>query len=107
MEKEWYIEQYEDMPYLHSKELMVRVFPWIEGEHNHCEICWNRFSMYPGDQHIGYYQKESKCWICNNSYERFAFLFHWKIKRIVSLLWLLKCRIATSYYNGNGHSCSF
>ena len=77
--KEWYMEEYEEKTYLHNKELVVQRFPDIDGEHDHCELCWNRFSKYPGDLHEGYYEPDSKSWICGECFKQFHELFGWTI----------------------------
>ena len=75
--KEWHMRQYEDMPYLHKKVLSFRAFPQAGNTHAHCELCWDRFSMYSGDLHSGYYESESNSWICCSCYRQFAELFGW------------------------------
>ena len=50
-----------------------------KGEHDHCELCWARFSNYSEDLHSGYYEKESKSWICPECYEAAATLFSWTV----------------------------
>ena len=78
MEKPWYIKQYEDKDFLHSKTLIFKSFDYGDTEHRHCEICWTRFSNYVGDEHSGYYEPLSKSWICQSCFNDFNALFDWK-----------------------------
>ena len=79
MEKPWYIEEYEEKDYLHDRKLQHREYLDKLPNHEHCELCWNRFSEYEEDLQSGYYEIESKSWICKNCYDNFKELFRWKL----------------------------
>ena len=78
MKKPWYLIEYEEKEYLHKKELRKKDFT-NDGDHRHCELCWNRFSSYEKDLHIGYYEPCSKSWICESCYNDFKDLFEWGV----------------------------
>lgn len=79
MQKEWYLLEYERKPNLHKKIFSYLEFPSRPNHHEHCELCWSRFSQYPKDQHIGYFDPEEKIWICEDCYTRFKYLFGWEV----------------------------
>lgn len=80
MSNEWYLVEYERKTYLHKKVLSFKAFPGLEGEHDHCELCWARFSKYPGDLQNGYFEPLSKSWICADCYNELAPLFGWTVE---------------------------
>lgn len=80
MSKEWYISEYEQKTYLHNKVLSFQNFLCTKGDHNHCELCWARFSDHPSDLQNGYYEPLSKSWICSDCYNDFATLFGWSVE---------------------------
>ena len=75
--KEWYMEEYEEKTYLHKKELITKRFLAADGDHAHCELCWAKFSRYPGDLPDGYYEPDSRSWICGECFKQFHELFGW------------------------------
>ena len=79
MEKEWYLLEYERKPDLHEKVFTFLDFPCRPNYHDHCELCWARFSQLPTDQHTGYYEHEDRIWICVDCYTKFKDLFGWSI----------------------------
>ena len=79
MAKEWYLLEYEQKTYLHKKELIAKSYPGTEGMHDHCELCWSRFSKYFEDLQSGYYESQSQSWICPDCYSKYASLFEWTI----------------------------
>lgn len=79
MGKEWYILEYENKTYLHGKSLIFQPFLSSRSDHSHCELCWARFSEYLSDLHCGYYEPDSKSWICIECFNDFAKLFDWTV----------------------------
>lgn len=79
MDNDWYISEYEKKTYLHNKALTYIAYPGVEGAHDHCELCWARFSKYPSDLQKGYYEQISKSWICSDCYNELASLFGWTV----------------------------
>lgn len=77
IEKPWYIEEYKDKDYLHGRRLQLKDFTSSNGQYRHCELCWSRFSNIPDDLCNGYYEKNSKSWICKTCYNDFKELFKW------------------------------
>ena len=60
-------------------------------EHDHCEFCGLKFSEKEGDLHHGYCTEDEYYWICENCFEDFKEMFHWKVvedmnKRIINLV---------------------
>ena len=80
MEKNWQLEEYQQKQYLHDKLLVLKLYDGKDGEHEHCELCWDRFSLDPTDAHKGYFEEESKSWICEECFQDFRKLFGWKLK---------------------------
>ena len=80
MKKEWYAFEYERKPYLHNRPLIYQKFPCRPGHHDHCELCWARFSQYLTDLHEGYYIPEEKVWICEDCYSKYYNLFGWTVE---------------------------
>ena len=80
MTKAWYLEEYEEKTYLHNKVLYIRDYTEELPEHDHCELCWARFSKSPGDHCTGYFEEQSNSWICNNCFQELAKLFGWQVE---------------------------
>lgn len=87
MKNEWYIDEYNEKPYLHNKELIPKKYSNKLPEHDHCELCWATFSENPNDLQAGYYERNSKSWICNDCYNSFKKLFGWKTGDCLSGQW--------------------
>lgn len=83
MDKKWYIIEYEEKDYLHNKKLILRKFIDDGCDHEHCELCWNKFSNYSEDLHFGYFEPTSKSWICETCVNDFKELFRWTIEETV------------------------
>lgn len=79
MDNEWYLLEYENKTYLHKRVLYLKSFQGSEGIHDHCELCWARFSKHPSDLQNGYYEPVSKSWICSDCYGELASLFEWTV----------------------------
>ena len=77
MANDWYIREYKEKEYLHKKTLFLKSFQGQSNEHDHCELCWARFSMAPNDLHRGYYEPISMSWICPDCFCDAAELFGW------------------------------
>ena len=78
LEKEWFILEFEEKVYLHNKSLLHSEFvDNSPGAHDHCELCWARFSTRPEDLQFGYFEKDSNSWICPDCYNNFKNLFGW------------------------------
>ena len=76
-EKPWYVFQYENSEELHDKEL--KFLKYDDDDHDHCAVCWARFSQFDPDLHFGYYEKDSNNWICEECYNSFKDLFRWHL----------------------------
>lgn len=79
MGNKWYLLEYNEKVYLHNKTISFCTFPCIDGYHDHCELRWARFSKYDKDLHAGYYEKDSKSWICDDCYMNYKDLFGWSV----------------------------
>ena len=80
MEKEWFLLEYERKPELHNKVFTFLDFPCRPNHHDHCELCWARFSRSKDDLKNGYYERLSLSWICPECYSDFASLFGWSVE---------------------------
>lgn len=79
MEKPWYITAYEEKDYLHGQKLQFKKYLDKLPDHEHCDLCWDRFSEYKDDLHFGYYEPESKSWIGESCYNSLKELFRWQL----------------------------
>ena len=77
MNYDWYLDEYKKKVYLHNKKLSFRMFLASTGAHDHCELCWARFSSHPNDLQNGYYEDDTKSWICPECYNELSSLFGW------------------------------
>lgn len=84
MEKEWFLLEYERKPDLHNKVFTFLDFPCRPNHHDHCELCWARFSQHPTDQHTGYYEPDERMWICVDCFTKFKNLFGWSVHNSTS-----------------------
>jgi len=80
MNEEWYMWSYRAKTYLHDK--ILEFHPYESEDHDHCEICWARFSKYPDDMHNGYHEISSNSWICVDCYKNLKELFGWTTKSV-------------------------
>lgn len=73
--------------YLFRKNLYYKTFiPYFDDQHPdhaHCEFCNNYFSLEKvSDNHYlheGYYEPESKSWICETCFQDFKEIFQWTV----------------------------
>jgi hypothetical protein len=77
MYDKWQLEEYEEKGYLHNKVLLLKEYVERCPNHEHCELCWARFSDYEDDLHSGYYERETQSWICPECYYTLKDLFGW------------------------------
>ena len=77
MYDKWQLEEYEEKDYLHDKVLLLKEYAERLPDHEHCELCWARFSDYEDDLHRGYYEEESQSWICPECFHTLENLFGW------------------------------
>ena len=77
MYDKWQFEEYEEKSYLHNKVLLFKEYEEKLPNHEHCELCWARFSDYEDDLHSGYYEEDSQSWICSECYHTLGDLFGW------------------------------
>lgn len=79
LKEDWrYIGQDE---YLANAKLMYRKFKDSDGDHDHCEFCWAKFSKFDGDLHEGYCTLDKYAWICETCFNDFNEMFEWKVVR--------------------------
>ncbi len=48
-------------------------------DHDHCDFCWETFSIYEGDSHEGYATLDEKAWVCLPCFEDFKEMFQWEV----------------------------
>ena len=80
MEEAWYIQEYQDKEYLHNIVLSEKEYTRELPAHDHCELCWARFSRHSTDHHNGYYDPGSNSWICNDCFRELVNLFGWHVE---------------------------
>lgn len=78
MNGEWYEWAYNTKKYLHNVQLIHKQYFGDPNDHVHCEICWAKISSQAKDLHDGYYDKQSKSWICDDCFNLLKDLFGWQ-----------------------------
>jgi len=64
--------------YLKGKSFKRVSFPFYSmSDHEHCELCWGKFSNFQEDLHVGYCHIERNQWICETCFEDFKSMFDW------------------------------
>lgn len=67
--------------YLLNKELIRATFGQSDGDHRHCEFCWQKFSLNSDDLQNGYCTKDRYHWVCEDCFNDFDNIFKWaKVK---------------------------
>ena len=65
---------------LGSKLIKHRYRAYRQGwDHDHCEFCWAKFSLEPGDLNAGYSTEDGYRWLCPDCYEDFRGEFNWSV----------------------------
>lgn len=78
MKDEWRLVN--QMKYMKGVDLLLSDYvPTPGNDHDHCEFCWETFSVYDGDLHKGYCTLDRYKWICEDCYEDFKETFEWKL----------------------------
>lgn len=77
--RKWIEWELNSKTFLEGKKLSRKKYPSSES-HTHCEFCWDKFGNGKEDRKIGYYERETKCWICEDCYEVFKDYYHWVIE---------------------------
>lgn len=68
----------DQMDYLDGEKLERDTFRATKtNDHDHCCFCWKTFSECPEDTHIGYCTDDRYCWICDECYNDYKFIFRW------------------------------
>ena len=69
----------DQMDYLDGEKLERNTFKATEtNDHDHCCFCWKTFSEFPEDTHIGYCTDDRYCWVCEECYDDYKFIFGWE-----------------------------
>ena len=69
----------DQMDYLYGEKLERDTFRATEtNDHDHCCFCWKTFSEFPEDSHIGYCTDDRYCWVCDECYNDYKFIFGWE-----------------------------
>lgn len=84
MNEPWYEAEFRRKPYLHNLELTYTPLQFPQGEHDHCELCWARFSDAPEDLQEYFQTSDGKVRICRECVNNYADLFGWKFKKEAS-----------------------
>lgn len=48
-------------------------------DHDHCDFCWEKFSLQKDDLHEGYTTKDRYYWICELCFNDFKDMFVWVV----------------------------
>ena len=80
MNNDWRINDHQK--YLHGIALKKTTFKEsAKNDHEHCELCWEKFSNNDGDAHEGYCTLNNYYWICEECFKDFCDLFNWTIQQ--------------------------
>lgn len=76
---DWRLRDQQD--YLFQKKLSHCNYKQLspKSDHDHCEFCWKKFSLYDGDSHVGYCTSDKYYWICDECYTDFKEMFEWEL----------------------------
>lgn len=50
-----------------------------KSDHEHCEFCFEKISDHTDTIHEAYCTEDEYYWICDNCYNDFKSIFHWKL----------------------------
>ena len=72
--------------YLFGVKLIARDYhPYNSGwDHDHCEFCGIKFSLFEGDLGKGYSTEDEYHWICNQCFDDFKYEFAWQLENDIS-----------------------
>lgn len=59
--------------------IFCKFTPDGESEHEHCNMCGAKFSINPGDLHIGYRTDDSIGWVCPECYDYYKDEYDWTV----------------------------
>lgn len=79
--RKWIEWELNSKDFLKRKILVRKDYPTSAG-HTHCEFCWGKFGNGVKDRKVGYFEKEKKCWICDECFEVFKDYFQWEVEDI-------------------------
>ena len=67
--------------YLKGVEIHLSNYDLVkpDGDHDHCEFCWDKFSHLKKDLQAGYCTTDFYRWICEPCYNDFKEMFGWKV----------------------------
>jgi hypothetical protein len=70
--------------YLNGVNLFFKLYSpcSTEWDHDHCEFCWNKFSLNEGDLKRGYTNEDGYRWICLDCFNDFKDEFAWKVEEL-------------------------
>lgn len=54
--------------------------PSDKWDHDHCSFCWDKFSESDDDLQQGYCTEDGKYWICEECFNDFKDMFHFKVE---------------------------
>jgi hypothetical protein len=58
--------------------------PRPDWDHDHCEYCNAKFSLFPGDLTEGYSADDKYYWVCAECFADFKDEFEWTVKREIT-----------------------
>ena len=56
-------------------------------DHTFCVFCWARISAWEEDLHDGYFEEDSKSWVCDICIEEFEKTFEWVVNKETNTAW--------------------
>ena len=69
------------LEYLYKKSFAFRRYSNnMKRTHEHCQFCWEKFSIFPDTLHAGYCTMDkNEYWVCTNCFSDFKDIFEWEI----------------------------
>ena len=74
--------------YLIGKSFSYAKFePRHPNDHTFCVFCWARIGGWEEDLHEGYFNDETRSWVCDICIEEYESHFGWKVEKTVDDAW--------------------
>ncbi len=51
-------------------------------DHDHCDFCWEKFSLHDADLHEGYTTSDQYYWVCKQCFDDFKVMFDWVVRDV-------------------------
>ena len=63
--------------YLKNEKFIKAEFNLSDGDHTHCDFCWQKFGLNADDLQSGYCTQDRYHWVCEDCFNDFENIFNW------------------------------